>query len=88
MSHLLEPEIIREEIGQINILAVFRTEKPRMVIGGKIISGRLKKGIKFEVKRDGKVVGLGKITGLQKVKNLKMRLEKATKLVCRWKAML
>ena len=28
----------------------------------KIISGRLKKGIKFEVKRDGKVVGLGKIT--------------------------
>ncbi|MEK7629188.1 MAG: translation initiation factor IF-2 [Patescibacteria group bacterium] len=68
MSHLLEPEIIREEIGQINILAVFRTEKPRMVIGGKIISGRLKKGIKFEVKRDGKVVGLGKITGLQKGK--------------------
>lgn len=68
MSHLLEPEVIREEIGQINILAVFRTEKPRMIVGGKISSGKLKKGLKFEIKRNGQVVGTGKITGLQKGK--------------------
>ena len=68
MSHLLEPEIVKEEIGKIDILAVFRTEKPRMIIGGKISSGKLKKGLKFEIKRNGQILGLGKITGLQKGK--------------------
>ena len=68
MSQLLEPEISRNEIGKIEILAVFKTEKPRMIIGGKIFSGKLKKGAKFEVQRGGSTIGLGKITGLQKAK--------------------
>jgi translation initiation factor IF-2 len=68
MSELLEPELIRTEIGKIEILAIFRTEKPRMIIGGKITSGKMKKGLKFEVKRNGAVIGSGKIAGLQKEK--------------------
>ncbi len=68
MSELLEPELIRTEIGKIEILAIFRTEKPRMIVGGKITSGKLKKGMKFEVKRNGAVIGSGKIAGLQKEK--------------------
>ena len=68
MSELLEPELIRTEIGKIEILAIFRTEKPRMIVGGKITSGKLKKGMKFEVKRSGAVIGSGKIAGLQKEK--------------------
>ena len=68
MSELLEPELIRTEIGKIEILAIFRTEKPRMIVGGKITSGKLVKGLKFEVKRNGAVVGSGKIAGLQKDK--------------------
>lgn len=68
MSMLLEPELVRTEIGKIEILAIFRTEKPRMIVGGKITSGKLKKGLKFEVKRNSVVVGLGKIAGLQKDK--------------------
>lgn len=68
MSELLEPEITRNEVGKIDILAVFRTEKPRMIIGGKITSGRLRKGLRFEIQRKSAVVGLGKIVGLQKGK--------------------
>ena len=68
MVELLDPEVIRNEIGKIEILAVFKTEKPRMVVGGKIVSGRLKKGLKADVLRNGVSVGLGKIVGLQKQK--------------------
>ena len=68
MTELLDPEIIKNEIGQIEILAIFKTEKPRMVVGGKIVSGKLKKGLKAEVLRNGISVGLGKIVGLQKQK--------------------
>ncbi|MBI2454114.1 MAG: translation initiation factor IF-2 [Parcubacteria group bacterium] len=68
MTELLQPEVIKNEIGKIEILAVFRTEKPRMIVGGKITSGKLKKGAKFEIQRQGKVIGLGKITDLQKGK--------------------
>ena len=47
---------------------MFRTEKPRMIIGGKITSGKLKKGARFEINRQGKLLGLGKITDLEKGK--------------------
>lgn len=68
MSQLLDPEIIKNEIGKIEILAIFRTDKSRMIIGGKITSGKLKKGLKFEMQRKGVSIGLGKIVGLQKGK--------------------
>jgi translation initiation factor IF-2 len=68
MVELLNPEIIRNEVGQINILAIFKTDKTRMVVGGKISSGKLKKGLKVDVLRNGVSVGAGKIVGLQKQK--------------------
>ncbi|MBI4118810.1 MAG: translation initiation factor IF-2, partial [Parcubacteria group bacterium] len=68
MSQLLDPEVIKNEVGKIEILAIFKTDKTRMVVGGKIFSGKLKKGLKFEIQRKNVVVGSGKITGLQKEK--------------------
>ena len=68
MTELLQPEVVKNEVGRIDILAVFRTEKPRMIIGGKITSGKLKKGARFEINRQGKLLGLGKITDLEKGK--------------------
>lgn len=68
MSRLLDPEIVKNEIGKIEILAVFKTEKSRMIVGGRIFLGKLKKGLKFEVQRKDAVIGSGKITGLQKEK--------------------
>ena len=68
MSRLLDPEVVKNEIGKIEILAVFKTEKTRMIVGGKIFSGKLKKGLKFEIQRKGALIGSGKITGLQKEK--------------------
>ncbi len=67
----LEPEIVRQDLGKVKILLIFRTEKKRQVIGGKIIEGKVKKGELLEVYRDEEKVGRGKIVELQlKKKNV------------------
>ncbi len=68
ISKMLEPEIIREEIGQIKVLAIFRTEKERQIVGGKVIQGQAKKGTLSEIIREGKKIGQGKIIQVQRDK--------------------
>jgi translation initiation factor IF-2 len=63
---MLEPEIIREEIGKIKILAVFRTQKNRQILGGKITKGEAVKGSLVEIHRDKEKIGEGKIVNLKK----------------------
>lgn len=65
MKHLLKPEIQKNEVGRMKVLAIFRTEPSRMIVGGKIGSGKIKKGAKVEVIRDDEVIGKGKIVQLQ-----------------------
>ncbi|MEA2092510.1 MAG: translation initiation factor IF-2 [Patescibacteria group bacterium] len=63
---MLEPELIREEIGKIKILVVFRTQKNRQILGGKIIRGEAVKGALVEIQRDKEKIGEGKIVNLKK----------------------
>ncbi|MBI2054003.1 MAG: translation initiation factor IF-2 [Candidatus Staskawiczbacteria bacterium] len=72
----LEPEIIRKDIGKLKTLLVFWGEKNRQIVGGKIIEGELKKGLKLEVVRDNKKTGAGKIINLQRDKKNADRLVK------------
>ncbi len=64
----LEPEIIRNDIGKLKTLLVFWGEKNRQIIGGKIIEGELKKGLKLDVLRNEEKIGTGKIVNLQRDK--------------------
>lgn len=64
----LEPEVVRAETGQVKILAVFRSDKSRQVLGGKVISGKVEKGDSVEVLRNNEKVGKGRIISLQKQK--------------------
>lgn len=64
----LEPEVIKKEAGKIKILAIFKVENGRQIIGGKVISGEAKRGSKVSVIRDSEEIGLGKIVKLQKDK--------------------
>ncbi len=68
VTKMLEPEIIREDIGQVKILAIFRTEKDRQIIGGKVIQGQAKKGSLIEIIREGKKTGQAKLIQLQRDK--------------------
>lgn len=64
----VRPEIVRIDLGKVKILAIFRTEKNRQIIGGKVIEGEVKRGASLEVFRNEEKVGQGKITKLQKEK--------------------
>ena len=64
----LKPRPEREEIGRLNILAVFRQENNRQVVGGKVISGEIIKGVKMEIVRNDTIIGQGKIISLQSEK--------------------
>jgi translation initiation factor IF-2 len=66
MEKSLEPEIIRQDIGKLKTLVVFWGEKNRQIVGGKIIEGEIKKGLKLEVFRNEQKIGSGKIINLQR----------------------
>jgi translation initiation factor IF-2 len=68
LEKVLEPEVVRQDIGKLRTIVVFWGEKNRQIVGGKITEGELKKGLKLEVLRDEKKVGAGKIINLQRDK--------------------
>ncbi len=68
LSAMLPPEIIRTDLGRMAILAVFKTGKYDMIVGGRVIDGKIARKTLIEVKRDDEIVGSGKITQLQQNK--------------------
>jgi translation initiation factor IF-2 len=74
LEKLLESESIIHDIGNVKILKVFRTDKRAMTVGGRVETGKLKKGAKVRVKRDGEELGKGTLielqTGLTSVKEV------------------
>lgn len=68
LERKLEPEIIKKGVGKLKILAIFKLEKGRQIIGGKVISGEAKRGAKADVIRNEEKAGSGKIIKLQKDK--------------------
>ena len=68
MEKSLEAEITKKDIGKLKTLLVFWAEKNRQIVGGKIIDGEFKKGLKLEIIRDNTKIGTGKIVNLQRNK--------------------
>ncbi len=67
---MLTPEVMRTDLGRAKILAVFRTEKDKMIVGGTVAEGKIKDKAQVEIKRAGsdEIVGRGQITELQQNK--------------------
>ena len=68
LADLLPPEIIRTDFGRLSVLAIFKTGKHDQILGGRVAEGTMVKGALFEVKRDGEIVGTGKMGNLQQNK--------------------
>ena len=68
LSRLLTPEVIKRDLGKLRVLALFRAEKDRQIIGGKVTKGQVKQGALIDVIRDDKKIGQGKIIQLQRNK--------------------
>lgn len=65
MSELLEPEIKRIDLGRLKVLAIFKNLKKGIVVGGKVMNGKLIKGESLEILRDKEFQGVGKLIQLQ-----------------------
>jgi len=65
MEELLVTEKERIDVGELDVLAIFRTEKEKQIVGGKVIEGRIEKGLNVEIWRDNEKVGGGKVVGLE-----------------------
>ena len=69
MTEMLPPNIIRIDFGRLNVLAVFKTGKRDMIIGGRVSEGKAVKGSQIEVKRGEEIIGKGNLSNLQQNKN-------------------
>ncbi|HYF05768.1 MAG TPA: translation initiation factor IF-2 [Patescibacteria group bacterium] len=65
---LFTPEFEKTTIGRAKVLAIFRTEKQEMIIGGKVEEGEIRKNKPVAIWRDGVEIGKGTITELQQSK--------------------
>ncbi|MCP6726956.1 MAG: translation initiation factor IF-2 [Patescibacteria group bacterium] len=64
----IKEEIVRTNTGSLRILAIFRTDKGKQIIGGEVFRGEARKGAEVEIIRNEEMIGKGKITGLQRNK--------------------
>jgi translation initiation factor IF-2 len=62
---MFTPELEKFTLGKAKILAIFRTEKTQMIIGGRVEEGVLKKSGQIGILRDGVEIGRGEIQDLQ-----------------------
>jgi len=76
MEKILEPEVVRTDLGKLKVLVGFWSEKKRQIVGGRMIEGEIKKGATIEVTRDEEVIDQGRMINLQKNKK---DIEKASK---------
>jgi translation initiation factor IF-2 len=65
MQELTEPELKRVDLGRLKVLAVFRTENKKQVVGGKVLEGKIEKDSNIEVIRAKDIIAEGKLARLQ-----------------------
>jgi len=72
----LGSETSRTDLGKVKIMAVYKNEKARQVIGGKVTVGVIRRGAYAEVVRNEEIMGKGKIVNLQKDKKEAVEVDK------------
>ncbi|MFZ2154008.1 MAG: translation initiation factor IF-2 [Candidatus Moraniibacteriota bacterium] len=68
MADLLPPEIVRTDFGRMKILAIFKNGKTDMIVGGKVIEGKIVKKSMLEVVRAKEIIGSGILENLEQNK--------------------
>lgn len=63
---MLPDEIERTDVGELEVLGIFRTEKKQMIVGGRVKKGKaVSKDAKIDVYRGENHIGTGKLANLQ-----------------------
>lgn len=66
MENLLDAEIVEEEMGEMKVEGVFRTEKTAIIAGGEMLRGKVKAGMLARVMRNKEELGEVEVTSVQK----------------------
>jgi len=61
LEKMLDKEQVITELGRVKVLAIFRTDKRAMTIGGQVLDGSIKPNSLVRIKRQGDQVGEGKL---------------------------
>jgi translation initiation factor IF-2 len=75
-AKLLDPSVERENLGKLKVVAIFRREKTRMIIGGKVTDGKIVNKTQVDIMRNEEKIGSGKIVQLQHNKKDMAEVEK------------
>jgi len=67
MEKRVEPEKVKVELGRMKALVIFLTDKNRQIVGGRVTSGEIKRGM-AEIFRNEEFIGRGRIINIQKNK--------------------
>ncbi len=68
-------KVIHKILGKLEILKIFKTSKENMIIGGKVVDGKIKSHVKAKILRQGQIEGVGEI------KNIKFGKEEISEAV-------
>jgi len=69
LADLMPMEIIERELGELKILARFRDNRKRVVLGGMMQSGEVTKGVLVRILRNKTVIAEGKVVGVRRGKD-------------------
>lgn len=84
LEALLDAETIVTELGAMTVLAVFRTDKKAMTIGGRVETGKAVSGVKVRVKRNGEILGRGVAAELQQGRSATKEIPSGTEFGMRY----
>ena len=68
MEELLDAEVVEEEMGEMKIEGVFRTEKTSIIAGGEVLRGKVAAGMLAHVMRNKEKIGEVEVVSVQKEK--------------------
>ncbi len=68
MENLLDAEIVEEEVGEMKIEGVFRTEKTSIIAGGEMLTGKVLSSVLGRVFHNKEEIGEVEVTSVQKEK--------------------
>lgn len=88
LSGLLEPEEFLVDLGKGKVLKIFFTGKGEMVVGCRILEGKVEVGCRVRVKRDGVEMGEGEVSKLKLVNEDMKEIDKGNECGIRFKGKL
>jgi translation initiation factor IF-2 len=65
LNEIVKPEVIREDLGKLEVLGIFKKTNDYLIIGGRVTTGKIEPNSKVAVFRKGEFVTSGKVTELQ-----------------------